>query len=705
MQGKSAHSTESSASFTLFDYLHILRKRKNVVIATIVLCLLGALFINVTQKPLYQSSVEVVLESKSADNSAQTSSNALSQDPTFMLTQVRMIKSPILAERAAKKLEALLPLKSLLLSFGIKPSPKASIEQERKALPGAIRNFIAAVQPERGVRIFSIGVRGYDPAVVKQATDAVAQSYVEINYESRINAFKQSFSVISKSLAEIREKIKTGDIAFKKIDSELQLLEALKIYGEKHPTVVSLSASIPALGTQLQLGMNNLQAMELGQRRDLLPLLLESHTDLPALTAIESDLRIVKPILEQEVSTNREMYNSIFKKLQEVELAGGKNAWLDANVLEPAGIPSRPVRPNKTMNITVALLLGFFLGASLAYFLEYLDSSLRSVDDVRNYLKIFPLGMVPFVSIDIPDQKRQARWKEQDGSRRLYWNTAEHSIPLYVAEAYRIIRTNLSFGSLDREIKILQVTSAVKGEGKTTTVANLGISLAQAGLKTLLVDADMRRPSLDCIFGLEGVEEGFSNALTHGVRWQDAVVPTSIPNLFCLSAGVIPPNPAELLTSKRVKTLIEEFRDQYDMVIFDCPPIISVADSPILASCVDATVLVARSGFIPRHFTLQAKNALENVNGRVIGCILNSVQEHNQPYYHRYYGYHSYYGKEASSSEIPKNSNKELSSGVERIKALRDPLMAFISSAGAQIFRWLKWEQPPQKNKFPDARD
>ena len=700
---ESSRTEDQNTSAHFFDYLHVLRKRLGVIITSVIVCILIAIYMNLTQRPIYESSVEVVLEPKVSDASSQAGGPmpSLTSDPTFLFTQIRLIQSPALAERTIKKLAASKDPKILIHTFGLKLKKGVTPEKEQQALVNALKRSISASPLERGSRILTIALRGYDPLMVKDATDTVAQSYVEINYEAHINAFKQSFSVISKSLAEIREKIKTGELVSKKLDSELQLLEALKIYGEKHPTVVSLSAAIPDLARQLREGAASLQSMEIGQRRELIPLLVEPHTDLAALSAAEADLRILRPILEQEILTNREMYNSLFKKLQEVELSGGKNVWIDASVVEPAGIPSTPVRPNKKMNLLLGIVAGFFLGAGLAYSLEYLDSSLRSLDDVKNYLRIFPLGMVPFVEVEILDQTRQGRWKEQDGTYRSYWNTSENSIPLYVSEAYRIIRTNLSFGSLDQELKVLQVTSAVKGEGKTTTVANLGISLAQAGLKTLLVDADMRRPSLDRIFGLDGVDQGLSNVLTGGVSWQEVIVPTPIPNLFCLTSGVVPPNPAELLSSKRLKTLIEEFREHYDIVVFDSPPVISVADSSVLASFVDGTLLVARAGFIPRHFTLQAKQAIQNVSGRWAGCILNSVEAHSQPYYHRYYGYHSYYGKEGEGQSHGSNK-KKTTSRIERLQALKEPLQAFISSSIAKTLQLLAGEQPP-KNKFPDA--
>ncbi|HNV87162.1 MAG TPA: polysaccharide biosynthesis tyrosine autokinase, partial [Candidatus Omnitrophota bacterium] len=673
-----------------YHSLYILWRRRNVLIFTTLFSLITAFIVNSVQKPVYRASTEVVLEPKSSEVSSQAGGTptqiSFSQDPTFLLTQVRLIKGPVLAERVLKNFGTPESARSLLDCFAIPSSSKSEkgnavfSEAEQRRLIGIIRASISVSQVQTGARIISLAVQGYSPAMVKRVADVVAQTYIELNYESRIDAFKQTFSVISKSLDEIRAKIKIGEIALQKVDSEVQLCEALKIYGERHPNVINLRELIPSLAEQLNQGTQNLETMEIGQRKDLLPLLVKPHLDLQTLEPIEADLKILKPILDQEVKTNREMYNSIFKKLQEVELAGGKNTWVDASVIEPAVIPGKPVRPDKKMNFLVGLLLGLFLGIAFAYFLEYLDSSLRNLDDVRNYLKIFPLGMVPFVEQEEPDEesdkdKKAERTPEEWKAikhglipSRDFWNTTNTAIPMYVLEAYRIIRTNLAFGAGETSLKVLQFTSAVKGEGKSTSVVNLGISLAEAGLRTLIVDGDMRKPSIHHILELGKLPEGFSTALNGEKPWQELVVSTKINNLFCITVGTIPKNPAELLSSKRLKELIEEFKEHYDMVLIDSPPVVSVADAPIIASNVEGTVLVARAGFIPRHLCLQAKHTLESVGGKIVGCILNSVMSHHQPYYYhpyyygtRYYqyGYGGYYGYGYGSEHHGKKKKKK----------------------------------------------
>ena len=695
-------------------YLAVLGKRRKIFLGSIMCTLFFALIVNATQKPVYQSSTEVVLQPKESDASiSEAQATSIMQDPTFLLTQIRLIRGPLLAERVLKKLEKPETKKSLLGCFSVRTSGRSSKESvfsdnERRALVNSIRHSVSVVQVERGARILSILAMGYDPVMVKQVVDAAAESYVELNYELQIESFKKSFSVISKSLSEIQEKIKTGEIALQKVSKEIELLEALKVYGERHPLVITLRYEISTLAEKLSRESKNLERMEIGQRKDRFSLLTKPHIDMQSLSPIEEDLQSFKPILDQEVHTNRDMYNSIFKKLQEVELSGGRNVWLDVKTIEPAAVPGRPIRPNKKLNILLGLVGGLFLGAGLAFFLEYLDSSLRNLDDVRSYLKVFPLGMVPEVEADlVHGEKRTSLGLDELESTRSFWNTSDAALPLYVSEAYRIIRTNLAFGSVDRSLKMIQVTSAVKGEGKTTTVCNLGISLAQAGIKTLLVDADMRRPALHTILDLGENEEGLSNALTNGDSWRAFVRPTVVTNLFCMTGGVIPPNPAELLSSKRMKALLNELKDNFDMVILDSPPVISVADSAVIASCVDGIILVSRSGFIPRHISLNAKNALESVNGNIVGCILNCVKSHHQSYYNnKYYGYESrygYHGEPKRKNASPKAEGK-LGNVFARFSALKEPLLVSLMSVWTQFTHLLKWERRP-KNETKSIDD
>ena len=700
--------SESPETGGVFPVLHILRNRKGLIALFVFVSLAFSVFVNLTQKPVYQAATELILQSRSKTPTLGPTSTSFFQDPTLLTTQFRLIRGPSVAAKAVQKLEKPENREALLRAFSVRPSrkrgdPKVFSEKERKTLEGAVQGAVSARQPDRSMRIITISAVGYVPEMVARLADAVSEAYIEVNYSASIDAYRQNFGMISKSLAEPREKIKTGELASQKINSEIQLLEALQIYGEKHPLVVEIRSKIPDLAQKLKLSVQNLETMEISQRKDLVPLLMRPAIDLKGLQAIELDLHTLKPILEQEVNSNREMYRSIFQRLQQMEVEGGGSEWVYPKVIERAGVPGRPIRPNKKLNLMFGLFFGLFFGVVVAFFLEYLDSSIKNIEDISSYLKLFPLGMVPQVQLG---EKKESGEKDPEQSAgapgsRTYWLANDSRVPLFVAEAYRIIRTNLAFGSIDNILKTLQVTSAVKGEGKTTTAANLAISLASAGSKILLVDADLRRPALHKILGLwAGIEaEGLSDALMNGKSWESLVMPTSVPNLFFMGSGSMAPNPAELLSSRKMKSFIEEIKENFDIVIFDSPPIISVADAAILASRVEGTILVSRSGFIPRHLCLQAKQALESVHAKIIGCVLNSVQSRHQSYYYR--DYYQQYGRYHDEKD-QKSEKGVFSAGVspetfERLKALKEPLLVFLSRSWARIGKLLNWERSNQE--------
>ncbi|MBI4634803.1 MAG: CpsD/CapB family tyrosine-protein kinase [Candidatus Rokubacteria bacterium] len=212
------------------------------------------------------------------------------------------------------------------------------------------------------------------------------------------------------------------------------------------------------------------------------------------------------------------------------------------------------------------------------------------------------------------------------------------------SEAYRTLRTNIQFAGLDVPHRSIVVTSSSAGEGKTTTVANFGVVAAQAGSRVCVVDADLRRPALHRIFNLSNAR-GLTTALVEGLPFAKIAQPTRVPNLSTLTSGPLPPNPAELVGSKRMRELIEGSADDFDLVLFDTPPVISVSDPVALAAQCDGVILVIMSAKIPHNVVRRAAEQIEAVKGRILGVLLNSVNLQRDGYYYDYYRYyHAYYG-------------------------------------------------------------
>jgi len=207
-----------------------------------------------------------------------------------------------------------------------------------------------------------------------------------------------------------------------------------------------------------------------------------------------------------------------------------------------------------------------------------------------------------------------------------------------VSEAYRSLRTNIQFSSVDSDLKTIMVTSASPGEGKSTTTSNLATTYAQAENRVLLIDADLRKPTAHHTFHCSN-RFGLTNVLTKQSSVNEAIVETFVPNLYLMPSGIIPPNPAELLSSNRMKTLLEELKTQFDIIIVDTPPVLAVTDSQILATISDGVVLVVDSGKVKIAQAQKAKEKLEHVNAKILGVVINNVKRGQQDdYYYYYYG-------------------------------------------------------------------
>ena len=219
-----------------------------------------------------------------------------------------------------------------------------------------------------------------------------------------------------------------------------------------------------------------------------------------------------------------------------------------------------------------------------------------------------------------------------------------------VSEAYRVLRTNIQYSSVDKPIKSVVVTSSGPGEGKTTTVTNMAIAFAQSGAKVLLIDGDLRKPRIHKIFGIAS-GKGLSNLLITKAELDNYVNQTDIPNLYVLPCGTIPPNPSELLSSNAMRQFMEDICSRYDMVFIDAPPVGAVTDAAVLSTICDGVVIVAASGVVEDYALLRAKELLNNVNANIIGVVLNRIKKSSSASYHYYYYY--YYDTTNKTGETP----------------------------------------------------
>ena len=357
-------------------------------------------------------------------------------------------------------------------------------------------------------------------------------------------------------------------------------------------------------------------------------------------------------ILKREADTNKQLYDGLLQRLKEASVSAGLRAS-NVRVVDPAEAPRSPFKPRVMLNLALALLFGLSFGVGMAFVQEYLDNTLKTPDDVQRYLHLPTLGVIPAASS--ASRKKLGYGYGSNVSKSLAGESfpkSESNVALQligtngnsaISEAYRSLRTSVLLSTSGRPPRVILVTSGHPGEGKTTTAVNLAISLVQLGGHVLVVDSDMRRPRVGTLLKMQNAATGLSTYLTGKYTLDEVIAPTNIKNLCAILSGPIPPNPAELLSSAMMQQLLTDAPKKFDYVILDSPPVLHVTDAQILAARVEATVLVTHGAVTPRDAVKHAQQQLQQVNGNIIGILLNNVDVAAAGYYYnRYYSGYGY---------------------------------------------------------------
>lgn len=463
------------------------------------------------------------------------------------------------------------------------------------------------------------------------------------------------------------------DMNHRRSELTMSYTEAVNQYGPNFPKVQRIQAQIKELDDQITKERKGIVAQlqsdynEAKAHYDLLSQRLDQQkTETNAM----SEKLVQYNILKREADANKSLYEGLQTKLKEAGISVGLKSS-NIRVVDPAMVPSTPARPAKTRNIALAFLVGLVGGVGLALLREYLDNTVKTPDDIETLARLPSLAVVPAFGDVANAGGRKGLFKagSTNGYDKRIELVAQHLPKSQMSEAFRALRTALLLSQPDRPPQVILVTSALPREGKTTAAANLAVTLAQLGDKTVLVDADLRKPGVGRLLNLgSGKYAGLSSFLA-GVSTLDLVTiqHPSIPNLAAIPTGPLPPNPADLLSSHRLTEAIAELRTKYKFIVIDSPPIMAATDAVILSVQTDGVLLVVRSGETPKEAFTRTRDLLISVKSHLLGVVLNAVDSSAPDYYYsyRYYPYSYGYGpqehlensQEDSPTRVPAHSS------------------------------------------------
>ena len=680
------------------DYLAIIGRRQWLIILTVVAVIAATAFYTFTQTEMFSAESRVLLRSPYMPYADETGGmmslgvGNLSQ--TYDIdTEIERIKNPELIKETRERLPGRLRNA---------PLTRLSVHQIGKTAIIAIgiespnRQFAAQMSQELATA-YILHTREMRQTATEQAlqyvTDQAEQAKQDLDKaDKQISAFKRATGIIDiasaggrvatryealmdqieKGQSEIRivntqlvaldaqrkvidprktaELTAAADSSIGQLKAQLQTLMTQRLtlltdYTETSRAVRDLDAQITKMREQLRQALNNVSYAELEQTNPELVELRKRRADLETtrLTAqassaaassllgqAQGDLRVLpeKQVrfaqLEREQRVSETAYNNLLTQAQVLRIQKAA-AVASAFVLTRAEVPTEPISPQIRKNLVTGAVLGLFLGLVVALIADRMDDTFLNPKELERVLKLPVLGLV--------------RLKEENTPVIL---TQEDERSPY-AESFRTLRANMRFSAVDGLAHTLLVTSSAAGEGTSTCVANLGIESARAGQSVILVDTDMRRPTLHGYFGLAN-DKGVSNVLVGDLPLEEAIQDTAVPGLRVLSAGTQPPNPVVLIESQAMQRVISQLSDMADLVIFDSPPVLIAADSQLLSSFVDATLIVVETRVTRKEIAQRALELLRRANARLLGITINKARQREQGYYYYYYHYrHSYY--------------------------------------------------------------
>lgn len=714
---------------TLRDYWRILRKRKTIVVfATAILCVTSYVTALLSTPTLrFESSTKVQFERDQSPQEAyisaigggdalETEQAVITSYPVMTRVAHRLGRIDTTQASHEEKIRAILDLKGM-------------VQTEVEGLTNIITITVTATNPDAAQEIANAVAEEYGNYnfETKNAQILSARRFIRTQRDT----VKQRLKIAQYQLKEFQET--TGIISIQAQTSALlgQLEEArrnLEKVETLHRNISALIREVDATGEASETTLSGIPPEEAGpkfvqlsnqlqainqERSQLLVRFTERHPHVVDLdvskrvilkemvaslrdqlgvitTRLQNNRRLVEELdtrykrlpeqsiflgdLQRDVETQTELLLVLEEEYQQSQILESAEVR-EINILQQALRPTRPINPSTPRTSAgIGALLGVILGVVFAFVAETLDTSIGTIQDVEEFLEVSVVGIIPQVEVDDMKEAMERSGLDADDpelvERRM--RLAAHFEPQStIAESYRGLRTNIQFATLDKGAKLISLTSASHQEGKSTTTANLAMTLAQAGNRVLLVDGDLRRPTIARIFGLDR-EPGLTDVILGNYTWrevvrtvtdimvgglgmEDIMMTPGMDNLNIITSGLIPPNPAEITDSRRMTEFLAEVKDAYDVVLVDSPPTLQATDATIIGTRVDGVILVYKIGQVSRSALHRAKLQLDAVNVPVLGIVINGLRAEVSEDFRdlRYYSYYSYGSQDSDQSTNP----------------------------------------------------
>jgi succinoglycan biosynthesis transport protein ExoP len=749
------NTTLEKKEIDLQEYVRIVLKRKNILIAfTAVLLVFVAIF-SFTAVRLYRATATIMIDEPSSNmlnvQDILSSGGLYGSDylGTYFNTQLKLLTSRSLAERVAKKmnfpsrpefqaaarprpnpLRGIKDLVTLRWLFASKKSAAPGEQPQYKPSPYSAYAFTVlgglSVSPVEETRLVDVGYTSRHPVLAADVVNALVEEFISYSIETRYEATQQASEFLTEEIAKLRDDLGAKERDLQRYGEEKKLL----FLNKDESSVVTKFADVSSALTEAQVDRIKKESMfrELkGLSVDTLPQFIDnsliqglktSYTqtkneyderikvfkpDYPEIVKLKARLDSMKSELESEIrkavdaseadfraaqkkegslqsmletqrtevsktDSNAILYNSLRIEVDNMRnllssLTAKQNETLvsarlgglrtsNIKIIDRALVPGGPFTPNTRRNLLMALLVGLIGGLGLVFFAEYMDNTVKGPEEAEKLTGLPSLGIIPFLEPAGAKKRADAYGTYSYGAENApaAETTPEvsdielinHLYPKFsISEDYRTVRTSILFSNAERQPKTICFTSTMPQEGKTATVANMAVSFAQLEGKVLLVDCDLRKPRLHKVFKVRNLV-GLSGCLTGKVTFDDAVQKTAIENIWILPSGPHPPNPAELLNSRRMKDLLALVRDRFDFVLLDTPPVLAVIDPVIISSLADCTVIVIRAGKTTRKPLVRAVEDIRRAKADIVGVIFNEVRLGRQGAAVPYYQYYQY---------------------------------------------------------------